>query len=219
MRFDHRVVLFDLDGTISDNSEGISTGIVKALEHFGLHIDNAEAATHIGPPLRVVFPQLGISPDEVETAVQVYRSYYDELGWAQNVLYPGIADVLEAVAATDRVVATATSKPDVSATRILERFGLVDHFEYIGAATLDGTRDHKHDVVAHTLDVLGAHADEAVMIGDRRHDVEGARQVGVTASIGVAWGFADEGELEQAGASLVVTDAAQLASALCVELS
>ena len=219
MTLQHPVVLFDLDGTISDNSVGITNGIVRALAHFGITIDPSEAGQYIGPPLRVVFPQLGVDPARVEDAVSVYRQYYDHIGWAENVLYDGVAAVLRALVASGRTVATATSKPDVSARRILEHFGLAENFQYIGAATLDGRRDHKHEVVAHTLEVLGVDPDDAVMVGDRSHDVEGARMAGVGACIGVTWGFALPGELEAAGASPIVADAGQLARALSVELS
>lgn len=219
MTLRHPVVLFDLDGTISDNSVGITNGIVRALDHFGIAIDAAEAGQYIGPPLRVVFPQLGVDPDRVEDAVAVYREYYDHTGWAENVLYDGVAEVLWALVASGRTVATATSKPDVSARRILEHFGLAHHFRYIGAATLDGTRDHKHEVVAHTLEVLGVDPGDAVMVGDRSHDVEGARMAGVTSCVGVTWGFAQPGELEAAGAWPIVADTDQLARALAVELS
>ncbi len=214
MRFDHRVVLFDLDGTISDNSVGIATGIVKAMAAFGIEISHEEAAKTIGPPLRVTFPEMGIDPHHVEAAVDAYRDYYHEVGWAENVLYPGVSEVIHELASTRRVLATATSKPEPSARRILEHFGLADVFDYIGAATLDGSRDHKEDVVRHTLEVVGADPADAVMIGDRLHDVEGARKAGVDASIGVTWGFAEAGELEAAGATLVVNDTIQLAKAL-----
>ncbi len=216
MRFDHRVVLFDLDGTISDNSVGIATGIVKAMAAFDIEVSHEEAAKTIGPPLRITFPELGIAPHDVEAAIDTYREYYNDVGWAENVLYPGVPELIRELATGARTVATATSKPEPSARRILERFGLAGAFDYIGAATLDGSRDHKEDVVRHTLEVIGADPADAVMIGDRLHDIEGARRVGVHASIGVRWGFGEPGELEDAGATLIVDDISQLARALSV---
>ena len=209
------VVLFDLDGTISDNSEGISTGMLHALDHLGISgVTAADTLGTIGPPLREVFAHFGVASDLIDDAVRVYRDYYHEHGWHQNVLHPGVVDVIITLAAHGRVVATATSKPEFSAVKIIEHFGLTPHLAYVGAASLDSTRAAKVDVVRHTLEVLGADAADAVMIGDRHHDVDGARAAGVTDVIGVTWGFGDRAELVDAGATTIVDTAAELANAL-----
>ncbi|NOX30174.1 MAG: HAD hydrolase-like protein [Actinobacteria bacterium] len=211
----HQVVLFDLDGTISDNSEGISTGMLKALNHFGINdVTATDARAVIGPPLRGVFADWGITESRLDEAVEVYRVYYRELGWKANVLYDGVAELIADLARAGRTVATATSKPDVFAEKILDRFGLIPHLAYVGAATLDATRTHKVEVVRHTLNHLAVEPSDAVMIGDRFHDVEGAREAGVEAVVGVTWGFGDRAELEAAGATTIVDTATQLRAVL-----
>lgn len=210
-------MLFDLDGTISDNSVGIVTGVLRALEALGHdHVGPVDPLSLIGPPLRTMFPALGVPEHRVEEAVGAYRDYYEVTGWAENVLYDGLEDLLRTLTAAGRTLATATSKPQPFAGKILDHFGIADLFTHVGAATLDGTRDHKVDVVVHTIETLGVSADACVMVGDRSHDIDGARAAGVHHTIGVTWGFGDRAELVAAGADLVVDTVDQLANALSI---
>lgn len=215
MSFDHPVVLFDLDGTISDNS----TGIVACMRHAlaALELPEPTDATlraSIGPPLREAFVSFDLDDSAADRAVELYRERYHDVGWRENVLYAGSADLIAALSAAGRRVATATSKPEISATKILDHFGITPHLEVIGAASLDRSRSSKEAVVRHALDRLGAPGHDAVIVGDRHHDVVGARAAGVEASIGVTWGFAEPGELTAAGATAIVDTFDELATTL-----
>jgi len=208
------VLLFDLDGTITDNSQGIIHGTRLGLEAVGLdHVTDDDVRTAIGPPLRSMFASWGLSANDVELAVTAYRSHYAEIGVLQNRVYDGIAGAIDDLAHTHRL-AVATSKPEVFATQILEHFDLAGHFDIIGGATIDGSRETKAQVVRHTLAGLGIEAATAVMIGDRRHDIEGSRAEGVERTIGVLWGFGSAAELAEAGATVIIDSPGQLRAAV-----
>lgn len=215
--FDHPVVLFDLDGTISDNSAGILACLEHALAEMGHPVpDAATLRATIGPPLRDAFAHCGVPEAQLDEAVERYRARYHDTGWSENDPYPGVIELIGRLSASGRRVATATSKPEFSATMILDHFGVSPHLEAIGAASLDASRTSKEAVVRHALDLLGADAGEALIVGDRHHDVLGARAAGVATSIGVRWGFAEPGELETAGATAIAADADHLARLLGV---
>ena len=201
------IVLFDLDGTLTDAGPGIVNGMRIVFDHFDLEQPNdATMRTHLGPPLAVTWREhYNFTDEQVTTALAVYREYYHEVGMFENSVFEGIPELLTALNDDDITLATATSKPDFSATRIIEHFGLDHHFEFIGAANLEGTRDSKALVIEHTLEQLQANATthRILMIGDRYHDVHGARQHGID-TLGVLWGYGDAAELTEAGAVAVV---------------
>jgi phosphoglycolate phosphatase len=210
------VVLWDLDGTLTDPKVGITSGVQYALARLGVEVADADDLVgYIGPPIRDAFIEFHAVPeDQVEHAVATYREYYLDRGIFENVVIPGIPEALAAIGGTGRSMAVATSKVDWMAERILEHFELRDHFSVVGGATLDGSRGTKVDVIEHTLAELGIGAagtdrDRVVIIGDREHDVLGARSAGIR-SIGVRWGFAGAGELEAAGADVIVGSVAEL---------
>lgn len=197
------IVLFDLDGTISDASPGMLVGFRLVFERFDMdQPDDASIARHFGPPLAVTWREVyGMTDEQITEGLRVYRDYYHDVGMFENNLFEGIPEVLRSLSEAGVTLSTATSKPEYSATRIIEHFGLRDYFTFIGAADLDGTRDSKSEVIAHTLQALNANATshQIMMVGDRRHDVEGAREHGID-TIGVLWGYGDEAELTAAGA-------------------
>lgn len=206
----HDVILFDLDGTLTDSAPGIVNCLRYALDDMGIaHPDDAAMRAFLGPPLATTLSgHLGMTDAEVERAIVRFRERYHDVGLFENEVYAGIPEVLDTLDRTAAVLAVATSKPTYSATRILEHFGLAGHFAFIGGAELDGTRHVKADVIAHTLDELAAlhvlpSASRTVMVGDREHDVIGARAHGI-GCVGVLWGYGDEAELLGAGASEVV---------------
>ncbi len=209
-------VLFDLDGTLSDNYEGIIEGLNRAMEHLGLDpLDQEAVSGAIGPPLdQVMRDHLGVPSEKVVEAMTAYRSYYSQEGLHRNRLYPGIVDVLDALRSEGFRLAVATSKPEVFAVPILERFGIEDRFEAIGAASLDASRRHKSDVIRHVNQITGFDPDRTVMVGDRSHDIDGARRAGLRCSVGVLWGFGDRAELERAGAARLAASPAELARLL-----
>lgn len=204
-------VLFDLDGTLTDNSAGIVKSARIGLGSVGVDdVSDQQIRAEIGPPLRSMFTNLGLSDSQLEDAIAGYRSYYTDRGVLENTVYDGVEPVLIALSEHGTMLAVATSKPETFAQKILDHFGLTGYFDFVGGATLDGSRETKSAVVTHTLAALGMDAGPAVMIGDRRHDIEGARTAGVERSIGVTWGFGSRNELETAGATITIDDPAEL---------
>ena len=211
------VALFDLDGTLTDAGPGILNCIEYALEAQGIEYpDRSAMRTYLGPPLAVTFrEQFGMNDSQITQAIEKYRERYHDVGLFENSVYSGIPELLRTLQESNIRLATATSKPEYSATRILQHFELDQYFEFIGAAALDGSRDSKSLVIKHTLASTGTHPDthRMIMIGDRHHDIHGAKEHGID-SIGVLWGYGDHHELEQAGAIDIVSDPQQLADLL-----
>ena len=201
------IVLFDLDGTLTDAAPGIVNGMRIVFDHFGIEQpDETTMRTHLGPPLAVTWREhYNFTEEQITQALVVYREYYHEVGMFENEVFDGIPALLTALNDNDITLATATSKPDFSATRIIEHFGLRDHFAFIGAANLEGTRDSKALVVGHTLEQLNANSTthRILMVGDRHHDVHGAREHGID-TVGVLWGYGDADELTEAGVLAMV---------------
>lgn len=216
------VILFDLDGTLTDSAPGIVNCLKYALDDLGIeHPDDSTMRSHLGPPLVVTFREhYGLDDATVDRAIAKYRERYHDVGLFENTVYDGIPALLDALDDTEATLAVATSKPTPSATRILEHFGLARHFAFIGGAELHGPRQHKADVIAHTLDALGGQGvstptSRFVMVGDRRHDISGALEHGIP-GIGVLWGYGDAAELDAAGAIRTVASPAALLDVLAV---
>ena len=208
------LVLFDLDGTLTDPYEGITKCVTHALDQSRLaKLDERGLRSFIGPPLQDQFAALGLDEEGVERAVGLYRERFTQHGLYENYVYEGIVDALDALRAASVRMAIATSKPTVFATRIVEHFDLAPHFTIVAGATLDGTRREKRDVIAFALASLGASPEDAVMVGDRAQDIDGAHALGMR-SIGVAWGYAEPGELEQAGADVIVESPQELVKSI-----
>lgn len=198
-------VLFDLDGTLTDAAPGILNCIRYALDAQDIEVPSDDAMRpFLGPPLAVTFREhFGMTDEQIVQAIDKYRERYHDVGLFENAVYPGIPELLAELTAAGIPMATATSKPEYSATRILEHFKLAQHFTFIGAAALDGSRDSKSLVIDHTLRATGFDPARTLMVGDRRHDVEGAREHGIE-TIGVLWGYGDHAELSEAGARAIV---------------
>jgi phosphoglycolate phosphatase-like HAD superfamily hydrolase len=192
------ILLFDLDGTITDSFDGIEKSFRHALAAVGApEPDPALVAGLAGPPMIDSLRELSLDDADVEAAMAAYRERYVDLGWLENSVFDGMADLLADLRRAGRPMAVATSKNQTTARRILEHFGLDSHFRYIAGASDDSSRRSKSDVIAHALSSLGITdvADHpVVMIGDRSHDVHGSAQFGIPA-IFVDWGYAvgDEG--------------------------
>lgn len=212
-------VLFDLDGTLTDAGPGIINCVRYALDSLGVdHPDDATMRTFLGPPLYVTFGEhFGMNDEQVRRAIDLYRERYHDVGMFENEVYAGIPQVLDHLRENNVRLAIATSKPEYSATRILEHFHLACYFEFIGADDLHGSRSSKQAVIAHVLTNTGLDptSQSLQMVGDRRHDVAGARAHGI-ATIGVLWGYGDEAELSAAGAACIVREPAELSRALGV---
>jgi len=211
-------ILFDLDGTLTDPQEGIVASLRHALGRLDVEAPpDAVLARHIGPPLADTFAALLPHPEArvVERATALYRERFADTGWRENRLLPGIPALLRAVAERGYEAAIATSKPTVFARRIADHFALRPPIGGVYGSGLDGRLGRKPELLAHVLGALGRApgARDVVMVGDRRHDVEGARAVGV-ASLGVTWGFGDRAELAAAGATEVCDTPAEVLAAL-----
>ena len=207
-------MLFDLDGTLTDPRVGITVSMQHALAQVGVIVDDPdELVWCIGPPIIDNFARLGVTGDRALQAVAAYRDRYDRLGAFENAVFDGIAELLDEVG-EGRTLAVATSKAEAPAEMILEHFDLRRRFAFVAGASADHIRSVKADIVAYALAGLG-HPDPTtvVLVGDRRHDIEGARLRGI-ASIAVTWGYAQPGELEATEPDLVVDTVAQLRSVL-----
>ena len=195
------VILFDLDGTLTDPELGITSCVQYALRHFGIEVeDRKKLRPFIGPPLVDGFMELlGFSREMAEEAAQKYRERFAEKGIFENQIYPGIDSLLEKLKQQRKLVGTATSKPEEFARRILEHFGLDGYFDEItGAEMTIGGRRSKEDVLRCALDRMGVEdKSRAVLVGDRKYDIEGAAKVGIDA-IGVLYGFGSREEFSGA---------------------
>lgn len=193
-------VFFDLDGTLSDSFEGVSKGLQIALKSVGIEEDRSNMRKCMGPPIGYSLKEFwGLSDEEIETAVAAYREYYNKIGLFENTPYEGIKDVLLKIKESGRKLAVATSKPEKFTLPILEKFGMKDIFDVIAAASLDGTRTTKTDVLKYALEAFGnPDKSKVVLIGDTKFDAEGAKNVGIDC-IGVLYGFGTKESLLEAG--------------------
>lgn len=215
-------ILFDLDGTLTDPKLGITRSVQYALRALGIEepsLDKLEP--FIGPPLADSFREFyGLEEEQVVTAVAKYRERFSDQGIYENEIYPGTVRMLASLRAGGKKLAIASSKPTPFVERILDHFEIRAYFDYIIGSNMDGTRGKKEEVVEEALrQMLPAGMTPAekkagvAMVGDRRFDIEGAREHGIT-SVGVSFGYAPEGELEQAGADHIVDTVEALAGLL-----
>lgn len=200
----YNTVLFDLDGTLTNPGRGITNSVAYALNKFGIETeDKKEFYKFIGPPLLDSFMKYyGFSEEEAETAIAYYREYFRDTGIFENEVYDGIPELLEEIRNSGRKIILATSKPEEFAKRILVHFGLDKYFDFAAGATMDSSRNKKGDVIAYALKESGCSSENAVMVGDRLHDILGAKENGLD-SIGVLFGYGSREELENAGADYI----------------
>jgi phosphoglycolate phosphatase len=209
------VLLFDLDGTLTDPRAGIVASIRYALEKLDRPIPPDDVlASFIGPPLRGSFAGLlgTADPAQVEEAIRLYRERYVPVGLLENQVYDGIPELLEAAGRRARLL-VATSKPAIYAEQIIRHFELDRYFARVYGAELGGHLENKADLLAHLLAAEGIPAGGALMIGDRAADVVAARANGLR-SIGVLWGYGSERELRDAGADAICATPAELGALL-----
>ena len=212
-----KYILFDLDGTITDSSEGITKSVQHALKKLGIEEnDQAMLKRFIGPPLDESFEKFyGLDKETALKAVDYYRERYSDKGIYENILFDGIEDMLAGLKSDGYVVALATCKPEIYVPRILEYFNVDKYFDVaVGSELEGGERRHKNQVIDEVFvrlakagltgnDELGKTKTQSIMIGDRKDDILGAKASGID-SMGVRYGFAEEQELEIAGADYIV---------------
>ncbi|MFT4144959.1 MAG: HAD hydrolase-like protein [Mobilitalea sp.] len=207
-----KYILLDLDGTIIDPKLGITKAIQYALKGQDILIEDVDFLNKfIGPPLReIIKDSFGFDDEETEKIVVAYREYFAETGLYECEVYEGLRELLFKLKEAGKILITATSKPEVYAIKILKHLGLSECFHDISGATLDNTRTSKASVIQYALaknNIL--EIEEVVMIGDRLHDIEGAKANGLS-SIGVLYGYGSRDELEAAGANYIAKDATDL---------
>lgn len=204
----YNYILFDLDGTLTDPCEGITKSVQYALLHFGIKENNMQKLTRfIGPPLKEAFSEYyGLSEKDAQTALNKYRERFSTVGWKENILLCGAKEILQKLKSDGCTVCLATSKPHVFAKQILEMFDIKKYFDVIVGSELDGTRTDKAQVISFVMEHFpAAEKSEFIMIGDRSHDIIGAKKNNIF-SCGVLCGYGSKDELENAGADCVTED-------------
>lgn len=207
---------FDLDGTLTEPAEGITNSVAFALRKFGIEIKTrAELQKFIGPPLIDSFMEFyGFTREKAEKAVEYYREFYRETGIYQNRVYEGIPALLNLLCEKDKKIILATSKPEKFANQILEHFDLSKYFHLVIGATMDEKRSRKDEVLAYAIEKSGiSDISSAVMIGDRKFDIEAAHKYGMEA-VGVLFGYGTIEELKAAGADYIAATPNELKNLL-----
>lgn len=198
-----QVILFDLDGTLTESGEGIIKSVEYALEKLGVTENDPEnLKRYVGPPLKESFMKFsGLNEEQAEQGIGYYRERYTKVGMFENCLYPQIPELLEVLKINDKILGVASSKPEIFVNQILEHFGIAQYFQVIVGSELDGRRSKKEEVIEEALLRLHMQTerDKVLMVGDKEQDVNGARSCGLQC-IGVAYGYGTREELSQAGA-------------------
>jgi phosphoglycolate phosphatase len=195
-------LLFDLDGTLTDPKEGITKSVQYALKAYGILVEDLDKlCCFIGPPLKDSFMEYyGFNEKDAQEAVEVFRVYFKKQGIFENLPYVGVEEVLKSFLAAGKKLYVASSKPEVFVKKILKHFKLDSYFTFMGGADLGEIRVKKADVIRYVLDENNiTDLSQVVMIGDRKHDVLGAREIGIDC-IGVLYGYGSREELTDARA-------------------
>lgn len=198
----YQTIIFDLDGTLTDSQTGIINSLAYAFKQMGLPMPvQSQLKKFIGPPLSQSFQDFcGLNDIETQKTISYYRQYFADKGWKENQLLPGARELLAKLKQAGKTLLVASSKPEVFVKQILDHFEIDSYFTVIAGASLDDSRSQKSAVIAHALKT--AKIEElkgCVMVGDRKHDVEGAKVQGLP-TIGLLLGFGSRQELEESGA-------------------
>ena len=205
-------ILFDLDGTLTDPMVGITRSVQHALRAYGIEVEDLQdLCPFIGPPLKDSFMKYYDFPEEqAQEAIGRYREYFAVTGIFENRVYDGITEMLKKLKEDKRTLLVATSKPEAFAVQILEHFHLARYFDWVCGASMDEKRVKKGDVIAYAMETAGIKdAKEAVMVGDREHDILGAAQNSMDC-VGVLFGYGSRQELEEAGAKRIAATVEEL---------
>ncbi|HRR75434.1 MAG TPA: HAD hydrolase-like protein [Ruminococcus sp.] len=199
----YEYLLFDLDGTLTDSAPGIINCLRHALSIMGFDMPE-KPERFLGPPLYDSFAEYcGMDEEQVTKAVKLFRERYSTIGLFENSVYPEVPEMLQKLKCAGKHLMVATSKVDEYAERILARFEIADHFEFIGGALINGTRNEKCEVIEHVLASTGiTDRSSVLMIGDRNTDVIGAHKTGLKC-MGILWGYGSEEELRETGADYI----------------
>ena len=190
-------ILFDLDGTITNSYEGIVNAVKFSLDKINFKYDESKLISFIGPPLKDSYMNLGFSEEESKDRIEDFRDYYFRKGMKEMHLYEGIVETIQKLHDKGYKIYLATSKVESSAKKILADNNLLKYFSYAAGATMDQSRVEKEDVIAYLIDETGIKPEESIMVGDRLHDIEGARLNNIKA-IAAGYGFGNEDEYKNA---------------------
>lgn len=212
----YSIILFDLDGTLTDSSQGIINSIIYALEKYDINdYDMTLLRKFLGPPLHESFEKfMGFDKEKSLQAVKLYREYFSLKGLLENEVYGGIIDLLQKLKENGKTLIVATSKPQPFTDKIMEHFDLAKYFDFIAGSNMDTTRSKKAEVIEYALSECNIKdKSKVVMIGDRAEDMIGAHSVGID-SIGVEYGYGTFDELKNAGATYIVKTVDELENLL-----
>ena len=214
----YNIILFDLDGTLTDPKVGITTCCQYGLRAVGVDVpDLKELEQFIGPPLLPAFQEVyGLDEEQALKAIDKFRERFQSVGLYENELLPGVPQMLRTLKEHGKILATASSKPEVFVKRILQYFSIDSWFDEIVGSTMDEKHAGKAEVIGEALRRLGcadADRDSILMVGDRMHDVEGAAALNIR-TVGVTFGYGSRSELEQAGAWRIVDTMEELTDIL-----
>ena len=210
------IILFDLDGTLSDPKVGLTKSIQYALKSFGIHIENPDdLVKFIGPPIRSAFKDFyGFDDADAEKAVEKFRERFLVKGLYENTMYDGIDTMLQKLKSADKTLIVATSKPTIQAKEVLSYFNLDKYFTYVSGSEMNGDRSDKSEVIQYALEQNNIDdLSRCIMVGDRKHDIIGAKTVGMK-SIGVLYGYGGYDELSEANADHIVKTVSELSDLL-----
>ena len=218
MKENFDLILFDLDGTITDSGEGITKSVQYALSKLGIEEPDLEnLRKFIGPPLIDSFEKYyGFSREEAIRAREIFNERYQPIGWMENRPYDGVEEVLKALKENGKMLGIATSKPADTAERVLTYFGLREYFPVFCASPLNGIGGEKAGRIQAAIEdakALGCEAKNVIMVGDTKFDVLGAHECHIPC-VGVTWGFAVEGEFEACDTEFVVDTMDELLNVL-----
>jgi phosphoglycolate phosphatase len=205
------ILLWDLDGTLTDPMPGITNSLRYALSHFGIEEEREKLIPFIGPPLKASFMEFyHFSEAEADIAVSKYREDYFKSGIYDNRLTDGIDALLRELKSKNKRMYIATSKPTVMARIVADHFGITQYFQDICGSGLDGSRSTKESVIEYTLSLISPlRKDKVLMIGDRMHDIIGAKANGID-SVGVLFGYGSKKELSDHGATYLAKNLTEL---------
>ncbi len=207
----YKAVLFDLDGTLTDSGLGITNAVCYALEQMNWPMPQGSLFAFVGPPLTDSFQRFcGMTAQQSEEAVRQFRQYYNVTGVFENQVYDGVVEMLGRLKQAGLRLVLATSKPEATAIRVMKHFGLDIYVPDMVGGMDDESRNTKGKVIAHALATFGIDPKDAIMMGDREHDVLGAAENGIPC-LGITYGYGDRTELESAGALAVLDTPAEAA--------
>ncbi|MDM5314762.1 HAD family hydrolase [Fictibacillus sp. b24] len=208
----YKIILFDLDGTLSDPKIGITKSVQFALERMGIKEESLDyLEPFIGPPLQQSFSDFyHFNDTQTQTAITHYRERFSDVGMYENTLYEHIPELLQELKESGFTLVVATSKPTVFAEQILKYFNIHHHFDLIVGSNLDGTRTAKTDIIQYILQHYNKHPkQDFIMIGDRKHDIIGAHNTGID-SIGVTYGYGSLDEITTAAPAYIAESVLEL---------